>query len=171
MKTLRSLLALFAAALGTASLISTGCSAQEKKTDAAASAANPASAPAPSAAPDLTIAATAATVTANDSWDAVKDYAYDQRAAFAAGLHQMTDRMDAAITTLNARRATLPQTSIKDWDFAMKELADARSDLRYQVGELDKATPETWGEVKEKLSLAWQRTKDAFDKVRTSTTT
>jgi hypothetical protein len=166
MKAFRSLLFL----LGVACLFSNGCSAQKKDDVVAAPAPN-----APAVTPDTTAATEAATaaaaVTASDSWDMVKDYTYDQRGAFAAGLTHMTERMDAAIVRLNAQRATLPQTSVKDWDFAMKELSDARSDLRFQVGQLDAATPETWNDVKDKLAQAWQRTKDAFDKVRTSTTT
>lgn len=164
MKTLRSLLFL-TTALGSISLLATGCSAQEKKSDDKPSAANS------TAAADAAAAKDAAAVTASDSWDTVKGNTYDQRGAFAAGLGHMTERMDAAIARLQAKRATLPQTSIKDWDFAMKELSEARSDLHFQVGELDKATPETWNDIKDKLAQAWQRTKDAFDKVRTSTTT
>jgi hypothetical protein len=164
MKTLRSLILLFPAALGAVSMLSTGCSAQEKKDDAQTFAVSPATIA-------IEAAATAAAVTASDSWDLVKDYTYDQRGAFAAGLGHMIERMDAAIVRLQARRTTLPQTSVKDWDFAMKELDDARSDLRFQVNALDKATPDTWNDVKDTLAQAWQRTKDAFDKVRTSTTT
>ncbi len=157
MKTLRSLFFL-TTALGAVSF------------GALASFADPIAIPA-TPAPGLDAAATPAVVTADDSWDTVKNYTYDQRGAFADGLNHMTARLDAAIVQLQAKRATLPQTSVKDWDFAMKELTDARSDLRFQVGELDKATPETWNDVKDKLAQAWQRTKDAFDKVRMSTTT
>jgi hypothetical protein len=164
MKTLR-----FLCLLGVACLWSNGCSAQKKEDVAPMPAPNPPAVTADAIAAEA--ATTAAAVTASDSWDLVKDYTYDQRGAFAAALNHMTDRLDAGIVRLNSQRATLPQTSTKDWDFAMKEVSDARSDLRFQVGELDKATPETWNDVKDKLAQAWQRTKDAFDKVRTSTTT
>lgn len=164
MKTFRFSLLLGATLFSAVSLLSTSCSAQEKKDDA-----KPA---APPAADSKTVAPAndPDSISAADSWDSVKNCTYDQRADFATGLAHMTERMDAAIVRLKAKRATLPQTSVKDWDFAMKELTDSRSDLRFQVAELDKATPETWNDVKDKIAQAWQRTRDAYDKVRTSTT-
>jgi hypothetical protein len=107
---------------------------------------------------------------ASETWDAIKDNTYDQRAGFVAGLEHITSRVDNAMQVLNARRATLPETSIQDWDFAMKDLAEARSDFRFQISELNKATPDTWSDAKDRAAQAWQRVRDDFDKVKLSTT-
>ena len=149
MKTFLSLCGWF----GVACLLSNGCSAQDKKDTIAPPAAN-----APAVTADTTVAAEAATaaaaVTASDSWDLVKDYTYDQRGAFAAGLAHMTERMDAAIARLNAQRARrCRRLPIKDlWDFAMKELL--RRAFRPCASKSASSTrprPETWNDVKDKL--------------------
>jgi hypothetical protein len=113
----------------------------------------------------------APTVTATESWNTIKDYTYEKRADFTAGLQRMMDRLDVGINQLNAKRATLPETSIKDWDIAMKELTDSAANLKFQLDELSKAAPETWSEMKDRIGLAWKRAQDAYDKVKMSTTT
>lgn len=109
-------------------------------------------------------------VPASETWNAIKGDTYDQRADFAAGLERIATRVDNAIQILTAKRSTLPETSTQDWDFAMKELGEARTNLRYQFTELNKATPETWNETKDRVGGAWQRVRDDYDQVKLSTT-
>ena len=109
-------------------------------------------------------------VPASETWDAIKDDDFDQRSHFSAGVERITMRLDGAIQVLRAKRSTLPETSTQDWDFAMKELGEARTNLRYQFTELNKATPETWGEAKDRVAGAWQRVRDDYDQVKLSTT-
>jgi len=61
-------------------------------------------------------------------------------------------------------------TDTKDWDLAMSGLTDAQSYLHSMATEVAKATPDAWDQEKEKVSQAWARAQDAYDKVRTSTT-
>ena len=61
-------------------------------------------------------------------------------------------------------------TDTKGWDFAMKEMEDARSALHSIGTELSQATPETWNQEKDKVGQAWVRTQEAYDKVKSSTT-
>ncbi len=107
---------------------------------------------------------------ASDTWNAIKDDTYDQRGDFSTGLEHIAARLDSAIQVLDAKRTTLPETSVQDWDFAMKELDEARTNLRYQLTELNKATPDTWNEAKDRVAGAWQRVRDDYDKVKLSTT-
>lgn len=103
-------------------------------------------------------------------WDAIKDYPYEKRVEFAAGTGRLIERLDEQIRELNEKRAKLPQTSVKDWDFAMKELTEARSYLKSMIDALGDATYETWAEARERVAKAWQRTQDAYSKVKSSTT-
>lgn len=104
-------------------------------------------------------------------WDAIKDYTYQKRADFVAGATQLVEKTDEEIRQLNEKRATLPETSVKEWDFAMKELKEARAYLRSTISELSDASSETWAGAKEKVGKAWERAQDAGAKVKASTTT
>lgn len=104
-------------------------------------------------------------------WTDIKDYTYDMRAQFYAGLSRLEARVDAQIGELNARRATMNGTiDTKNWDFEMKEMREARSNLRSVRGALSRATAETWNQAKEKVGQAWVRTQSAYASVKSSTT-
>jgi hypothetical protein len=103
-------------------------------------------------------------------WGAITDYTYQRRADFSAVLERLANGTDRQIDQLNARRATLPETSVKDWDVAMKELTDARSDLQFKVSQLGNATAETWNQLRDSAAGAWRRVQEATDKVKRSTT-
>jgi len=105
-------------------------------------------------------------------WSDIKDYSFDQRAQLFVGLTLLEARVDGQIRELNAKRAAMTSaTDTKDWDFAMKEMNDARSFLISVGDELRKATAETWAQQKETVGAAWTRTQEAYDKVKSSTTT
>jgi len=79
--------------------------------------------------------------------------------------------VDGQVRELTARRAAMKSTAnTKEWDFAMKEMNDARSYLRSVSDELRKASVETWNQQKETVGRAWVRTQAAYDAVKTSTT-
>ncbi len=104
-------------------------------------------------------------------WTEIKDLAYDSRAAFFTGFKRLEARLDEQIGALTARRAAMKgNANTKDWDFAMKELGNARSYLKGTGEVLGKATADTWAQEKEKVGLAWVRAQAAWAKVRDSTT-
>jgi hypothetical protein len=104
-------------------------------------------------------------------WADIKDCSYDARASFFAGLKQLEARVDAQYTELTARRAAMTSTTdTKNWDFAMKEMGDARSFLKSVGDELGNATVETWNQQRDAVGQAWVRTQAAYDKVKSSTT-
>jgi hypothetical protein len=106
------------------------------------------------------------------SWSDLKDYTYDQRDLFLTGLKGLEARVDAQITQLGVKRAALDasNTSTQAWDLAMKEMSEARTSLKSTSEDMAKATRENWDQLKEKVSVAWTRTQDAFSKVQSSTT-
>jgi hypothetical protein len=104
-------------------------------------------------------------------WTAIKDYTFDQRAQFLSGAGGLIATFDGQVAELRAKRATLPSTvDTKDWDFAMSNLVDSQSYLKSMVTEAGQATPDTWEQEKEKVDQAWQKAQDAFEKVKTTTT-
>jgi len=108
---------------------------------------------------------------ASTRWIDIKDYPYDSRAQFFAGLQKLEARVDAQIQELNAKRATMNSTvDTKNWDFAMKEMGDARAYLKSTAEETHNATPEIWNQQKDKVGQAWARTQEAYDNVKHSTT-
>jgi hypothetical protein len=104
-------------------------------------------------------------------WADIKDLTYDQRIPFFNGFRRLESMVDAQITALVAKRAAMTSTAnTKDWDFAMKEMVDARAYLKSTGDVLGNATPETWNQEKDRVGQAWTRTQDAFAKVNSSTT-
>lgn len=159
MKT-KSLLSSLAALVSLCAFSTAGCAEKEKVVTAP-----------PPAAQDVAIAAPASPDIATGQWSDIKDYTFDQREQFFAGLKRLQARVDAQVAELVARRAAMTsKTDTKDWDFAMKEMGDSRSYLKGMADEIAKATPETWDQEKDKVNHAWTRTQDAYDKVKSSTT-
>lgn len=117
------------------------------------------------------IAVQSVTDQASASWVAIKDFTFEQRADFIVGAGRLQAMLASQIAELNAKRASMPATvDTKDWDLAMKEMRDSQNYLKSMIDEAARATPETWAEEKDKVDQAWQRTQEAFDKVKTSTT-
>ena len=117
------------------------------------------------------VATTASPEVAPADWNEIKVCTYDMRARLFAGLKQLEAKVDGQIRELVAKRATMKGTTdTKEWDFAMKEMNDARSYLQSTGEELSKATRENWDQAKEKTGQAWVRTQDAYAKVKASTT-
>jgi hypothetical protein len=174
------------AAAGLAAMLILGCSRNEKAVQtmavsqptAAPTAVIPA-APAPVTPPTVTPvsnpavligpAASVAPDTGSESWADIENLTFDQRAAFVAGLTGLVAKLDGQIGALNAKRSTMT-TGTADWDFAMKEVNAARAYLVGLEPEVSSASPETWGEEKDRVGGAWRRAQDACDKVRMSTT-
>lgn len=163
-------------AFGLAAFSTAGCAEKEQTADAPLPPAKDVPAtivtttvPGPTA--TAQVAAAASPDVAIPRWIDIKDCTYDMRAQFFAGLNRLEARVDSEIGSLTARRAAMKSTAnTQDWDFAMKEMGDARSNLKSVGEELIKASPETWDQAKEKVGQAWVRTQEAYDKVKSSTT-
>jgi len=108
--------------------------------------------------------------TASDSWDSIKDYTYEKRADFAAGLERLATKRDAEIQEMNAKVTGLPDTAAKERDRAVKEFNEARSYLKSQLTDLRTGSADTWADAKEKITQAWQKVQAAYDKVKASPT-
>ena len=161
---------LLTAALALAAFSSFACTEKAGATEASASSANPGvNQTAKSAAPETMTPVSTDVVSVQ--WIDLKDYTYDQRVPMFAGLKQLEAKVDQQVSELTAKRAAMNSTAnTKDWDFAMKEMENARSYLKSTSDELTKATPETWNQIKDKVGLAWVRAQEAYAKVKSSTT-
>jgi hypothetical protein len=107
--------------------------------------------------------------TADQAWADIKDDTYDQRGHFTAGVNKLSARLDDQIRSLRAKRAGMT-TDLKDWDFMMKDVDDARSMLTSRMTELSQTnTPETWLAARDNIGDAWKRAEAAVDKMNTTT--
>ncbi|HEX2852526.1 MAG TPA: hypothetical protein VHO24_04750 [Opitutaceae bacterium] len=105
-----------------------------------------------------------------DAWTTIQDHTYEKRQEFTAVFSRMVSKLDDDIRALNEKRATMTNDT-KDWDFAMKELNNARSDVQSKLTELARTTtPETWAEARDRLGVAWDRALTAVKAVKSSTT-
>jgi hypothetical protein len=167
---------LVTAAFGLAAFSTAGCTEKQKIAEAPLPPAKDAAtttvtSAVPGPASTVPVAAPASPDVASADWMDIKDCTYDMRDQFFAGLKRLEARVDAQISELTAKRAAMKSTTdTRDWDFAMKEMENARSALKSLGEELHKATPETWGQENDKVGQAWVRTQDAYGKVKSSTT-
>lgn len=161
------------AAIGLTAFTTAGCTPKERNVQASSPPANDtagATAAAGTAA-STWVAPTTGSAIAAAKWTDIRDLGFDARAQFVAGAKALEATVDAQVAELTAKRATMTANpSVKDWDFAMKEMANARTYLKSTGQELGKATAETWAQQKEKVGQAWVRAQEAYAKVRSSTT-
>ena len=109
---------------------------------------------------------------ASARWSDIKGLSFDARADFRTGLLRLQKRLDFQVGELKAKRAKMRGTvDTKAWDFAMKEMGDSRSYLDSLLHAQDDTSMDTWSQYKDRVGKAWVRSQDAYDKVRTSTTT
>jgi hypothetical protein len=169
---------LITAILGLAAFSTVGC-AKEERTAAAPPppakdvAATTATTAAPGPATTVPVAANSSPAAIATEWLDIKDCTYDMRAQFFAGLNRLEAKVDAQISELTAKRAAMAMkstTDTRDWDFAMKEMENARSALKSMGDVLNRASRETWDQEKDRVGQAWVRTQEAYDKVKSSTT-
>jgi hypothetical protein len=169
MKTTR--FATLAAVLGVSSILVSGCSNKEKVVETNPAVVAPAvqPTPLPVVRPGAPLAAPAQ-IDASAAWDAISGLGYDQKASFVAGVAQMESLLASQIEALKAKRATMT-TNTTDWDLAMGPLTDARNYLHSMGTEVNNVTtPDAWDQEKERVHQAWVKAQDAYDKVRTTTT-
>ncbi len=104
-------------------------------------------------------------------WVDLDRHGFAARDLLLAGIKQLGRQVDDQVAALKAQRAAMAAgTDTRDWDFAMKEMDDARSYLRSMGDAMVKADAATWDQQKAKVGLAWERTQDAYGKVKSSTT-
>jgi hypothetical protein len=165
---------LVAAAFGLAVLSNAGCTEKDRiSADTPPPAKDGAilTATTAGAAPSLTVQAAANPEVASARWAEIKDCTYDMHVPFFAGLKRLEARVDEEMGELNAKRAAMKATTdTQDWDFAMKEMDNARSYLKSMGEELSEATRETWDQEKDKVGQAWVKTQEAYHKVKSATT-
>ncbi len=164
MKSTTSLLLL--AALSPAIILQSSCA----KTDKVDQAVQSTKTTAREVAVNVKDAAVAVKDAAVDSWDSLKDYTFDKREDFAAGLDRMADKCDAGVRAMNAKVTGLPDAAAREQASAVKEFNEARAYLKSKLIELRSGTADTWDDTKQQAVNAWKRTQAAYDKVKASST-
>jgi hypothetical protein len=97
-----------------------------------------------------------------DTWDNVKDFAYDQRTNFVAGVRNMAMRFDHQLDSWTADAPERKADQKDAWNKAVAEYRSARANLDTQLTNLGNATSETWDNAKENVSKAWSDVSRAF---------
>jgi hypothetical protein len=113
----------------------------------------------------VTVSDSNVAVGVTDAWDRIKDFSFDRRADFYAGIDRMSQDMDDKTAEFRAKVSGVPDAVSRDRDSAMKEYDAARTDLRSKRADLDKATADTWSDAKAKTAESWKSVKVAYDKV------
>lgn len=167
---IKPLTSLSVAILGLTSVLTFGCRKGPTALMADSIASEPSISAVPSQPTPQGVTASEAEV-ASTRWTDLKDITYDSRTRFFAGLQRLEAQVDEQIQELKAKRAGMnSKVDTKSWDFAMKEMGNARTYLQSTGEELRKADPETWNQLKDRVGQAWVRTQDAYSKVKASTT-
>jgi len=152
MKTSRLLL-LLTAGLSPVALLMSGCA----KSDSTSSEVTKIKA-------DANDAAASATVVVSNSWDGIKDFGYERRADFSAGMDRLSADLDDRTREFRAKHAGATDAMAKDRDAAAKEYDEARADLKTRMTDLGNATAATWSDSKAKAADSYKRVQAAYDK-------
>ena len=103
-------------------------------------------------------------------WLAIENDTYEQRAHFERGARRLSAVLDDQIRVLRERRAAMIADT-KDWDFAMKEVNEARVLLTGRINDLAKvANPEDWAGARDRVGEAWRRSQLAVDEMNATRT-
>jgi len=105
-------------------------------------------------------------------WADLKGATYDQRDVFLAGLKDLEAHVDQQIAELVTQRAAMAKANISTnaWDLLMQEMSTARTNLKSTIDDMRSASRENWDQQKDQVGLAWERTQNAFTRVKASTT-
>jgi hypothetical protein len=156
----RGPLPLIAAAIGSALIsLSLGCSKSADSTTVVESTR------ADGSVATITVSDSTVTVASSDAWDRIKDFAFDRRADFSAGLDRMSRDMDDKTAAFRANVSGVPDTVSSVRSKAITEYDEARADLKVRRANLDSATADTWADAKSKAAESWKSTKAAYDRV------
>ncbi len=93
--------------------------------------------------------------TAADTWSSVKDFGFEKRTEFSAGIGRMAGQLDD-------KERDSKSASKADYDAA-------RADLQSKLDDLNSATAATWNDAKQKTSDSWERLQAAYAKMTPKT--
>ena len=152
MKTSSSLLLALTLITPTALVFSTGCS--KSNSDKVADAVQDAKVAVKDAATDIKDGAIS-------TWNSIKDFTYDKRSDFAAGVDKATKSMDEKLAELKAKATADTPEKTK----AREEYDEARAELKAKLNDLGNASADTWAAAKVEVSKAWDKVEASYDKL------
>ena len=74
-----------------------------------------------------------------DTWDSIKDFTFERRSDFSAGIDRMAKGLDDKVADMKAKASTVPNAAAKDREAAIKEYDEARADLKTKLTDLGNA--------------------------------
>jgi hypothetical protein len=102
---------------------------------------------------------------AEASWNDIKNFNYEQRDQFMAGLDLLQKRLELQIASLKAKREKLPATEDPgEFDRELNVLATARTRFLSSSTDLGKATSDNWSQLKDRVGAAWENVQEAYHK-------
>jgi hypothetical protein len=111
---------------------------------------------------DSNASGTVAVKTASEqTWERIRDYTFENRTEFMAGLKEIQAQMEKSVEALKARRTTFTGDP-GAWDSEMKRLDDARIYLDSMASALAKATTVNWIARRDDVARAWDRLQGAY---------
>jgi hypothetical protein len=99
-----------------------------------------------------------------NTWDSIKDFTFDRRSDFSAGMDRMAKNLDSKVATLKSNASTAPDAAAKDKAAAIKDYDEARADLKAKLSDLDNATADGWADAKAKVEASWDKVQAAYNK-------
>jgi ElaB/YqjD/DUF883 family membrane-anchored ribosome-binding protein len=97
---------------------------------------------------------------------AMKDYAFAQKAEFVADMQVQLDALNKDLDQLSAKIDKSSDAVKADAKPKLQALRDEAAKMNKQLDEARNATESTWDSVKTSSRKAWDATKDDFEKAR-----
>lgn len=98
--------------------------------------------------------------------DATKDYAYAQRAEYAAKLRAELAELNKELDQLSAKVESSSASAKAEAKAKMQDVRDRVSRLSEKVDNVQNATESTWEEVKAGVKKGYDEVKDSFNQFR-----
>ncbi len=102
----------------------------------------------------------------SDSWDGIRDYAYERRSDFSAAVDRMSMQWDGRERDFKSKMAGSTGDSVKAKQDAIKAYDDSRAVLKSKLEDLRNASAANWTEAKGKVADAWQHVQAAGNNLK-----
>ena len=97
-----------------------------------------------------------------DTWSEIKDFGYNQRMGFSAGLERMAKTKEAEFESLRVKRDGLSLEDSAARKQAEQHFQDVRIDLRLQLARLRVSPIDAWQDQKTICVETWSKLHHAF---------
>ena len=100
----------------------------------------------------------------------VKDYSYERRDQYVAGIDRLAASMDEEHDADLGKAAHLTRPAEQAYNDAVRGYEGARNDLKHSLEVLNFASPDAWADAKAHVDISWQEVQFTFGKMKASLT-